>query len=216
MNTAAHNTPAARTPPRAVIFDLDGVIFDSLAANVAFYNHILEAIGQPPRAEEALDIIHREPMDISMQALVGRGPEYDRAMAYWRTMDSAPFLDLLSLYPYVRETLDGLRQRLTLAVATNRTLTARSSLARFDLLEFFVEVVTPLDAGVPKPDPALMLLLLERLRLSPGEVVYVGDTNVDQGVCEGSGVRLIAFRNPHLRAWAHVDDFRQIPGLLGL
>jgi phosphoglycolate phosphatase-like HAD superfamily hydrolase len=210
-------TPQPLTaPPRALIFDLDGVIFDSLAANVAFYNHILEAIGRPPRAEEAIDIIHRDPMDRSLEALVGRGPDFDRAMAYWRTMDSAPFLKLLSLYPHVRETLDELSGRLTLAVATNRTLTARSSLARFELLSFFAEVVTPLDSGAPKPDPAMMGLLLGRLGLTPEDVVYVGDTGADEGMCVGSGVRLIAFRNRELAAWAHVQDFREIPPLLGL
>jgi phosphoglycolate phosphatase-like HAD superfamily hydrolase len=203
-------------PPRAVIFDLDGVIFDSLAANVAFYNHILEAIGRPPRAEDALDIIHRDPMDRSLEALVGRGPDFDRAMAYWRSMDSTPFLKLLSLYPHVRETLTGLSGRLTLAVATNRTLTARSSLASFDLLSLFAEVVTPLDSGAPKPDPAMMGLLLGRLDLRAEEVVYVGDTGADEGMCVGSGVKLIAFRNRELAAWAHVEDFREIPPLLGL
>jgi phosphoglycolate phosphatase-like HAD superfamily hydrolase len=199
-----------------VIFDLDGVIFDSLAANVAFYNHILEAIGRPPRAEDALDIIHRDPMDRSLEALVGRGPDFDRAMAYWRSMDSTPFLKLLSLYPHVRETLTGLSGRLTLAVATNRTLTARSSLASFDLLSLFAEVVTPLDSGAPKPDPAMMGLLLGRLDLRAEEVVYVGDTGADEGMCVGSGVKLIAFRNRELAAWAHVEDFREIPPLLGL
>jgi phosphoglycolate phosphatase-like HAD superfamily hydrolase len=213
MNASA---PPLGAPPRAVIFDLDGVIFDSLAANVAFYNHILEAIGRPPRAEDALDIIHRDPMDRSLEALVGRGPDFDRAMAYWRSMDSTPFLKLLSLYPHVRETLTGLSGRLTLAVATNRTLTARSSLASFDLLSLFAEVVTPLDSGAPKPDPAMMGLLLGRLDLRAEEVVYVGDTGADEGMCVGSGVKLIAFRNRELAAWAHVEDFREIPPLLGL
>jgi phosphoglycolate phosphatase len=209
-----HTSQPAPAGVRALIFDLDGVIFDSLAANVAFYNHILEAIGRPPRAEEALEIIHREPMDRSLEALVGRGQDYDRAMAYWRTMDSGPFLDLLSLYPHVRETLEELGRVFTLAVATNRTLTARSSLARFGLLELFAEVVTPLEAGVPKPDPAVMALTLSRLGLKREQVVYVGDTNVDEGLCQRSQVRLIAFRNRELEAWAHVEDFRQIPPLV--
>jgi phosphoglycolate phosphatase-like HAD superfamily hydrolase len=213
MPLSAHPLP---TPLQALIFDLDGVIFDSLAANVALYNHILEAIGRPARAEEAIDIIHRDSMDRSLEALVGHGPDFDRAMAYWRTMDSAPFLKLLSLYPHVRNTLAALSKRLTLAVATNRTLTARSSLAHFGLLSLFADVVTPLDSGAPKPDPAMMWLLLGRFRLTPEEAVYVGDTDADEGMCRGSGVRFIAFCNRELEAWAHVDDFREIPPLLGL
>ena len=35
---------------KAVIFDLDGVIFDSRQANIVFYNHLLEHVGMPPNA----------------------------------------------------------------------------------------------------------------------------------------------------------------------
>jgi phosphoglycolate phosphatase-like HAD superfamily hydrolase len=62
----------------------------------------------------------------------------------------------------------------------------------------------------------MMGLLLRRLGLAPEEVAYVGDTGADEGMCCGSGVRLIAFRNRKLKAWAYVEDFLEIPHLLGL
>ncbi|BEQ15265.1 HAD family hydrolase [Desulfoferula mesophila] len=213
---STHKLP---TPPgdlKAVVFDLDGVLFDSLPANIAFYNHILVHLGREPVAERFAEIIHREAMPGSLEALVGRGEDYDRAMAYWPTMDSTPFMKLLRLYPGARETIARLRQRWRTAVATNRTATARSSLAHFDLLELFDLVANPDSAGRAKPHPAMMLQVLGHFGLDPEQVVYVGDSTTDEGLCQATGVRLVAFGNRELEAWAHLDDLRDLPGLLGM
>jgi FMN phosphatase YigB (HAD superfamily) len=103
-----------------------------------------------------------------------------------------------------------------LAVATNRTHTTRPALRRVGLLERFDLIVTPLEAGVAKPDTKIIEMILGEMALGRDEVAFVGDSVVDEQLCIAAGVRLIAFRNPELSAWAHVDDFTRIPGLLDL
>ncbi|MCB2226246.1 MAG: HAD-IA family hydrolase [Desulfarculaceae bacterium] len=203
---------------KAVVFDLDGVIFDSLPANIAFYNHILEYLGREPVAERFAQIIHREAMDGSMRALLGADyeKEIERAHAYWRTMDSRPFFKLLQLYPHAREVIEHLHTRCRVAVATNRTATAHDALAHFGLLELFDSVATPLTSGAAKPDPAMMFQVLEDLGLGVEQVVYVGDSTTDEGLCRACGARLVSFGNPELEAWAHIDDLGLLPRLLGL
>lgn len=212
-------SPSAATaqPPRAVIFDLDGVIFDSGESNVAFYDHILTALGRPAVSRQSFAIIHSEPLDRSLRYLLDNDEdEYQRAMAFCRSLDPSLFVPTLTLHEGVHDTLRGLGLRARLAVATNRTVTCRLALSHFGLLEMFEEVITPMEAGRPKPDPTMMHMTLERLGLKRDEVVYVGDTHVDQGMCQAAQVRLIAFRNLELQAWAHVSEFSQIPPLLGL
>lgn len=199
-----------------MLFDLDGVIFDSAEANIAFYDHILAALGHPPRARQSAHVLHTQSMDRSLEHLLGRGEDYHRAVAYWKSLDPTPFIAVLELFPAVAETLGRLRARLPLAVATNRSTTAKSSLRHFGLLDYFELVVTPIEAGVSKPDPAMMTMVLSGLGLEPHQVVYVGDSVVDQDLCRNAGVRLIAFRNRQLQAWAHVEHFADIPDLLGL
>ncbi|CAO0820460.1 hypothetical protein DFAR_1590015 [Desulfarculales bacterium] len=80
-------------PPRAVIFDLDGVIFDSGESNIAFYDHILTALGRPPTARQAFDIIYSKPLDRSLRYLLDHDEsQYQRAMAYCRSLDLSFFM----------------------------------------------------------------------------------------------------------------------------
>jgi phosphoglycolate phosphatase len=206
-------------PPQdlqAVIFDLDGVIFDSLHCNIALYNHILEQVGLPPTAAEAAEVIHRESMERSLAHFMGWGEKFEQAMAYWRGLDAAPFIKQLRLFPRVEDTLKRLRREVRTAVATNRQRTTGAALDHFGLSDLFDLVVTPLDVGAAKPDPKVMDHTLAALGLNRDQVVYVGDSSIDEALCLASDVRLVAYRGPELKAWAHVQDHGEIPALLGL
>lgn len=200
----------------AAIFDLDGVIFDSAEANVAFYNHLLEVLGLPPMAEASRAVVHSACLDDSLMHLTGDPALVQKAKDYFRSLDPAPFLAMLRPFPHAVSTIRCLAGRLRLAVATNRMDTTRRALAHVGLSDAFEAVITPAEAQATKPDPRMMETALERLGLRRRQVVYIGDSEVDDHLCRAAGVRLVAFRNPGLRAWAHVEDFRDLPGLLGL
>ena len=199
---------------KAVLFDLDGVIFDSRGANVNLYNHLLEAVGLPPTAKDHEEVIHRENMETSLKHLMGDGPNYRKALNYWLTVDPSRFIAAMELFPGVVDTLALLAKRYTLAVVTNRTKTSREALRQFGILDYFSQITTPIEAGAPKPDQAMMGITLERLNLTEEKVVYVGDSILDEALCQKSGVRMIAFRNPELKAWAHAGRFSEIPRLV--
>lgn len=202
-------------PLKAVIFDLDGVIFDSQEANVAFYNHLLSAMDLPPMDDSSHELVHSQCLEDSLMHLMGSVELVAKTKAYFRTMDPAPFLDMLNPFDQAIETIRSLAGRLRLAVATNRMDTTRRALAHVGLDDIFEAVVTPIEARATKPDPAMMHMVLDRLGLEAADVVYVGDSKVDADMCRDSSVRLIAFRNPALEAWAHVDDYPSLAALLG-
>jgi len=145
---------------------------------------------------------------------MGEGENLQKALQHWEVMDSTPFIKQVELYPSVHDTLETLAQSLVLGVVTNRSRTTRPALEHFDLMRFFSAVVTPIEANIDKPHAAIMDHALELLGLTRQQVVYVGDSSVDQALCANTGVPLIAFRNPGLAAWAHVERFPQIPPLL--
>ncbi|NNG07688.1 MAG: HAD hydrolase-like protein, partial [Desulfobacteraceae bacterium] len=52
---------------RAVVFDCDGVMFDSREANINFYNHLLTHFGLSPMEKEAVNFVHMHTADESIR-----------------------------------------------------------------------------------------------------------------------------------------------------
>ena len=48
---------------KAVIFDCDGVMFDSQKANTAYYNRILNHLGAPDMSPSQFDFVHMHTVD---------------------------------------------------------------------------------------------------------------------------------------------------------
>jgi beta-phosphoglucomutase-like phosphatase (HAD superfamily) len=67
-------------------------------------------------------------------------------------------------------------------------------LLHFSLVEYFQVVVTSRDVQRPKPHPDMLLLAAERLALAPGEVLFVGDSELDREAAQGAGMPFIAYK----------------------
>jgi phosphoglycolate phosphatase len=109
--------------------------------------------------------------------------------------------------PHLREFLGFLRPRFLTALATNRTTTTPAVLHFHSLADQFDMVVSAQDVSWPKPHPESFWRILEHFELSPGEVVYIGDSQVDEDFARNAGVPFIAYRNPRLKADFHLDSF---------
>ena len=179
---------------RAVIFDLDGTLLDTLddIANAA--NKVLADRGLPvhpvPRYREfvgegVLRLIRRvlpdqNQDDQTVQACLEayRG-EYART---WN-VQTRP-------YAGVAEMLDGLTARgLRMAVLSNKP-DAFTQLCACQLLPgwTFAAVLGASEAFPPKPDPASALEIARRLGVSPAECLYAGDSGVDMRTARAAGM----------------------------
>jgi putative hydrolase of the HAD superfamily len=80
-----------------------------------------------------------------------------------------------TLFPDVLPCLDGLKDR-TLGIISNNGIDAtRSKLRRMQIIDRFADVVTPETVRASKPDPRIFEVACARLKVRPGESVYVGD-----------------------------------------
>ncbi len=108
---------------KAVIFDVDGVLVDSGAANVAFYRKLLVRAGYPEPSDKQVNSVFHLPLVGAVQELIGKGPleeaEMDRIWELVRLPDSYD-LSLLKLPPKLKEVLDELHIAYRLAVVTSR------------------------------------------------------------------------------------------------
>jgi HAD superfamily hydrolase (TIGR01549 family) len=116
--------------------------------------------------------------------------------------------------PYLKEVLEQLRSKYKTAVATNRTTTMHLVLREHDLEGQFDHVVTAGDVQRPKPNPEMLLNILNFFNLGPEQAVYVGDSELDEQAAVAAGIPFIAYKNRKLMASSHIDSFRDLAKLL--
>jgi len=190
----------------AVIFDCDGVLFNSLQSNIDYYNHILEKFGLPPMDEETTAYTHMATSEQSVAYAFRNAPQLEAsAQEYRLKMDYKPFIDKLQLEDGVVHLLNTLQGHVKLAINTNRSSSAKDILKRFDIANFFEIVITILDVKNPKPDPEGLLIIAERFRLPKKNILYIGDSAVDSLTAQAAGIPFAAYKNNIIKADFHIS-----------
>jgi HAD superfamily hydrolase (TIGR01509 family) len=194
---------------RLVIFDCDGVMFDSRESNAAYYNAARTHFGLAPMNAEERDWVHMATDEESIRRIMPpdlRGP----ALAFLKRLDYSPFVRLLRMEPDLVNLLDWLRPERKTAVCTNRNHAVRKLLDEFDLGDRFDLVVTADDVMRPKPDPEPIRMILDRFEAAPAQALYVGDSDNDALAARAAGTPLVLYRNPGLAADHHVDRLAEV------
>lgn len=194
-----------------IVFDCDGVLFESRAANLAYYNAILPDFGvlpvDPDDAERA-HLCHTAASPEVFRVLLGE--EYTAAaLAAASALDYRRFIPAMQPEPGMTQTLAGLSSRFPLAVATNRGGSMNDILDHFELAEYFRTVVTSRDVPRPKPYPDMLFEAARRLALDPGQLLFVGDSDLDRLAAAAAGVRFAAYRSD-LPADVKIDSHAQL------
>jgi HAD superfamily hydrolase (TIGR01509 family) len=198
----------------AVIFDCDGVMFDSRQANINFYNHILAHFDLPPMDEKKVDFVHMHTADASVRHIFQGTPYTEEAQAFRGRMDYRPFIKDMVMEPGLKELLQSLKLRSGLAVATNRSNTIGDVLKVNGLSDFFDIVVSSLDVQRPKPHPEAICKILAYFRIPPEQAVYIGDSVVDCETANAAGVYFVSYRNNDLDALYKAESMMEIEAIL--
>lgn len=177
-----------------VVFDWDGTLMDSTAGIAESIRNAARDLGVPVPAREVASHVIGLGLRDSLRGAVPALPEQRYAEfvdAYRRHF--AVEQRRMELFPGVRELLESLRAsgRL-LAVATGKSRRGLDqALAATGLARYFAASRCA-DETTPKPDPAMLLELLDELEASPGGALMVGDTSHDLEMARGAGVDAVA------------------------
>ncbi len=200
---------------KLLIFDCDGVLFDSREANRAYYNAICEAAGRPPLSEEEFAYVHMQTAENSVRYLFRNYPELlKKALSIQKKLNYEKFLPLLRPEPGLKELITAVRPPLKTAISTNRTTTMGRILEIFELKPLFDLVITALDSPKPKPHPEALKMILDHFKVKPEESLYVGDSEIDYQLTKTLGVPLVAFKNKKIPALFHVNSFSELRYLI--
>ena len=199
---------------KVVAFDCDGVLFDTEQANRAYYSSILQHFGRPAVTDEQFAFLHMHTVFESLAYLFPDEKNLAAAHAFRKGMDYREYLGHLTVEPHLVSLLEKLRPTFKTAIATNRTDTMNRLLAEFNLDRQFDLVVTASDVERPKPNPDILIKILDYFDVPPHQVIYVGDSRLDELAAKAAAIPLVAYRNPALTADHHVNSLNEIEDLL--
>ncbi len=202
-------------PIKIVTFDCDGVLFDTEAANRAYYNAIMAAMGRPAITDDQFHYVQMHTVDRSLVYLVGE-EGLAQAQAHRSALSYFPFIKFMKKAPHLEDLLNRINGSLHTAIATNRSNTMNRVLEEHGLSGRFEMVVTALDVMRPKPAPEQLLKILDYFDAQPAEMLYVGDSALDEMAAQAAEVPFIAYNNPDLTAKFHVTGMDQIGIILGI
>ncbi|MEA2109689.1 MAG: HAD family hydrolase [Pseudomonadota bacterium] len=185
-----------KAAPRVIIFDCDGVLFASEAANLAFYNHIFKFFGRPVVAADdskRLKVLHTYSSHQVFEHFFGRGQRYEEVLTYARTVDYRQFIPLMEPQPGLHAILGRLKEGYRLGIATNRTDSMALISLHFQLQPYFQHLVTAGDVPRPKPHPDMLHRALELFQVEPQAALYIGDSDLDYQASRAAGIPFIGF-----------------------
>lgn len=200
---------------RGLIFDCDGVLFDSHPANLAYYNTVLEQLGEAPVTaddRERAQLCHTACSRDVFKVLLGDA-RVAEALELAGALDYRQFLPYLQPFDGMLETLPRLARQLPLALATNRTDSVHVLLEHFGIRHCFRTVVTSSDVVRPKPSPEMLQLASRRLELPVSDLLFVGDAPSDRQAAGEAGCAFVAFGDG-LADVARIAGWEELAGWL--
>ncbi|MDX6565677.1 MAG: pyrophosphatase PpaX [Gaiellales bacterium] len=180
---------AVRFP--VVLFDLDGTVIDSGAIILASMRYAAETVvgGQYSDAE-LMKAVGGPGLEAQMVAL---DPDrVDELVRVYREHNEPlhATLECCAGMDEVLATLKDEGRRLGIVTAKRR-LTVELAFAQLPIEHFFDVVVGGDETDRHKPDPAPLMLALERLGVAPGDAAYVGDSPFDMQAAKAAGLYAI-------------------------
>ena len=182
-------------PSRAVLFDLDGTLLDTLEDLAHAANAALSACGHPTHSVPAYRMLVgagvRKLFERALPAGKGSPAEIERCAAVFREAYGKGWNVHTRPYGGIREMLEAVAQRsIAMAVLSNKPDDFTQTCVR----EFFPDVPFALVLGEkpgvpPKPDPTGARQIVAALGIPPEEFLYLGDTAIDMETARVSGMR---------------------------
>lgn len=166
---------------QCVVFDMDGVLFDSEALVLRSWEQTAEIHGIPDVREVCLRCLGTNAAESRRLFLEKYGADFpydtykaEMSARYWENVGEGK----LELKPGVREILDALRQNgwKTAIASSTRTAVVREEMQHFGLEQMFDEIIGGDMVRRSKPDPEIYLTACRVLGADPAETYAVEDS----------------------------------------
>ncbi|MBO8128643.1 MAG: HAD-IA family hydrolase [Peptococcaceae bacterium] len=175
---------------KAVLFDLDGTLLDSIPLIEKTYREVFRQMNLPWNNGAVLKTIGIPLWDACQQFGGARAEElFNRYIEYQRTIHD----QYIKVFPETVETLAAIKKwglKVGVVTSKRREMTERGM--RVTGIDHLVDItVTKDDVQAAKPNPEPLLTALDLLGVKAQEAVYVGDSYYDIQAGKAAGITTI-------------------------
>ena len=188
---------------RAVVFDLDGTLLNTLDDLADATNYALRHNGMPERTVDEVRMFVGNGVRRLIEQAVPAGTDgtlFEKTFADFKAYYVRHCQDKTCLYDGIEEMLKVLHNRgLKLAIVSNKLQAGVDELYERYFKDSVQVAVGEREGVARKPAPDMVRFALDSLGVSAAEAVYVGDSDVDLATARNSGLPCISvlwgFRN---------------------
>src|ERR1700761_43911 len=187
---------------RAVAFDLDGTLIDTMGDLAASVNQMLSLLGakELPEARvralvgNGVETLVQRALNESVGNSATHAAQRSAALALFRRVYGQGLFKHSKVYPGVVDTLRALSEAgLALCCITNKDSAFAEPLLRAAGLSEFLSFTLCADRAEDRnPSPNMLLAACSRLGITPAEMLYVGDSSMDIAAARAAGSPVIA------------------------
>lgn len=176
---------------RALVFDLDGTLVDSLGDIAHHLNDALAERGLATHAPAQIGTWVGEGTDKLVERAVARAELRDEVAAAYRARYRAHPVIHTHVYAGIGEVLDALT--VPLAIVSNKPHDLTVAIAQRLLVKWPFRAIAGERSDRPrKPDPAGVLAVLGECGVEPKHAAMIGDSEIDIATARAAGMRSIA------------------------
>lgn len=177
---------------KAILFDLDGTLINTLEDLAAATNYALAKLHLPKRMAEEFKMFAGNGIDVMLERAVSGGKvsndEINLLKSHFLEYYGVHYADKTSAYAGLPELIPNLRRQGYLtAVVTNKV----EEVAKIILDKLYpncFDLIYGQRGGIPsKPDPTLTFMAMKELNVTPEECAFMGDSGVDIETAVNSG-----------------------------
>jgi len=182
-----------------LIFDCDGVLFDSHDANVAYFDEALKLCGYNQLPRTYLNKAKYMSLSQLIDEIVDTEEEAREMYNKCIKLPYDPFITMLNPSVDFEKVFGILSSQYRCAIASNRGVSLNKLVKEFSLDTWFDPIVCTVDAN-PKPDPTMLQLCLEKTSIKNERAVFIGDAHSDYLAAQRASMDFI-----------HVGEMDEVP-----
>ena len=200
---------------KAILFDLDGTLLDTLEDMADALNRTMDRFQLPHRSlREVRSFVGNGAKRLVALATGAEGERLEEILAVYKEDYDRNYLIKTAPYPGIMALLDRLHEAGCLVgIVSNKPDSTVQSLAEA-LFEGKADISVGEKSGIRrKPAPDTVLVAMEALGVTKAETVYVGDSEVDVMTARAAGVPCISvtwgFRDRDVLEAAGAETFAE-------